>query len=389
MDEIMFAAIDRMIESGGQNLARAVVIGKLAKKPADTLLAELEKNGFIRKEGSKFSLTGEGRRAWDGQAGEDRKRELADRPIAAFLAAVQKQGGKALTATQKRQFSDEIVQRVKAEGLVVEAGANKYKLSANGEAFLKTRELEEHLKQLRTNVQHLFQAPHDLLQQIAQDTANLAQGGAARSAIAEARSAIEGEVARAKATFERSLQGIQAIAGLGAVAQTLEKSLPAALAGALERIDVEAERMKQRQADLRQTAEEFWKDLEQARQEIDRRMAAVDEKAQAAKKPVDPVVSTPAPVPSDDVVWQATRRAYEQLEQQFKLTSELIKVPRLTDLVRGEFPALTPAHFHDLLQRWQREDRLVLQVCNDPHFEPRSSEGIPSPRGLLFYIDMK
>jgi hypothetical protein len=32
---------------------------------------------------------------------------------------------------------------------------------------------------------------------------------------------------------------------------------------------------------------------------------------------------------------------------------------------------------------------LVLQVCNDPHFEPRSAEGIPSSRGLLFYVEMK
>ena len=71
------------------------------------------------------------------------------------------------------------------------------------------------------------------------------------------------------------------------------------------------------------------------------------------------------------------------------MTAELIKVPNLTDRVRAEVPGVTAARFHDLLRLWQSEDRLVLQVCNDPHVEPRSAEGIPSSRGLLFYVEMK
>jgi hypothetical protein len=344
MDESLFTAVDRMIVAGGQKLARAVVVGNLAKKPANALLADLEKHGYIRKEGSKFTLTDEGRRDWENRAGEERKRELADRLVAEFLAAVQKQSGKALSAKQRQQFDEGFVNRVKTYGFVVEAGVSKYSLSARGEGFLKERELNEQLKRLRAGVEDLFKAPQTLLQQITRDTECLA------ATVSAARDHMEAEVGRLR---------------------KLEK-------------------------ELRQTADQIRVELEHARQEMGCPAVVVEEKAPAEKSPVSTAGPSPAPSsptaalpPSEEAIWQATRRAYEQLEKQFKLTSELIKVPNLTDLVRTEIPGLPAERLHDLLQRWQREDRLVLQVCNDPHFEPRSAEGIPSPRGLLFYVDMK
>src|SRR5262249_52140636 len=90
VDDRLFVALDGMVEAGGQKFARGAVVGKLAKKPADALLADLTQHGYIRKDGNKFTLTEEGRQAWEQRASEARKRELADRAVAGFLAVVVK-----------------------------------------------------------------------------------------------------------------------------------------------------------------------------------------------------------------------------------------------------------------------------------------------------------
>jgi hypothetical protein len=396
VEDKLFAALDRMVENGGQKVAKGAVVGDLAKKAADALLADLSAHKYIRKDGNKFTLTDEGRYAWESRASESRKQELTDRAVAEFLAVVVKVNAKALTAKQRQQFDEGFIKRVQAEGLVVGAGANKYKLSPKGEEFLQARELEEQLKRLRTAAQGLLKEPQALLAGLAKDTEQLAEGGAIRSAFAEARAAIQEEVARAQAGLERSLEGLQAFGSLLRVAQTLEKELPRAVSGALERIDAEAEQVRKLEAELRQRADQFREQMEQSREQMERWAAAVEERTRAERQSAGARGPAPAPSsapaaepPPDEVIWKATRRAYEQLEQRFKLTAELIKVPDLNDSVHAEVPELTVARFHDLLQRWQREDRLVLQVCNDPHVEPRSAEGIPSSRGLLFYVEMK
>ncbi len=396
MDDNFFASLDRIVEAGGQKLAKGIVIGDLAKKAAVALLADLEAHNYIRKDGNKYSITDEGRRAWEGKAPAARKRELADRVVAKFLAVV-KQTTKALGKPQQKLFEAAFIQQVEADELVVGTGANKYKLTPRGEAFLQDREpLEAQLKRLQTAAHDLLKAPQSLLHNIVKEAEQLAEGGAIRAAFAEARTAIQEEVTRAQKAFEHSLNGLQAFASLIAAAQTLKKELPAAVAGALERIDATAERVEKLETELRQTTDHFKEQLDQARHEMERRAAAVEAKAQAERTSAsvgettsEPTRARAAEPPTDEVVWQATRRAYEHLEQQFKMTSELIKVPNLTDIACAEVPGLTAARFHDLLQRWQREDRLVLQVCNDPHFEPRAAEGIHSSRGLLFYVEMK
>jgi hypothetical protein len=88
-------------------------------------------------------------------------------------------------------------------------------------------------------------------------------------------------------------------------------------------------------------------------------------------------------------VWDATHRAYDHLRRETIRIGGIVKVPELTDAVQKAVPGLTPAAFHDLLQKWQQEDRLTLQLCNDPRLEPRAAEGIQSPRGLLFYVQMR
>jgi hypothetical protein len=378
-DDKLFAALDRMIEAGGQKLAKKVLVGDLAKKAADTLVTDLETHNYIHKDGKTFSVMIEGRRAWEERASEPRKREIADRPVAAFLEAVNTQNGKALSAAQKKTFREDIIRQVQAEGLVIEVGAKKYKLSPKGEAFLQARDLER----LRTATQDSLKAPQAFLRHLAEGIEKLAEGRAIHSVFAEARAAIQTKLDQARADSERSLDGLKALVNLVAA----EEVLHGAVTQALERIDAETERVRSLETELRHTAVKIQEELECARQQMEKSVAALEERARTTTV-LTPTSVAPAE-PSDEAILQATRRTYGHLEQQFKVTGELIKIPNLADGVRVEVPGLTATRFHDLLQRWQREDRLVLQVCNDPHFEPRSAEGIPSARGLLFYVEMK
>ena len=52
MNDTLFAVLDRMVEAGGQKLAKGVLVGELAKKAADGLLAELASHKYIRKDAS-------------------------------------------------------------------------------------------------------------------------------------------------------------------------------------------------------------------------------------------------------------------------------------------------------------------------------------------------
>ncbi len=52
-----------------------------------------------------------------------------------------------------------------------------------------------------------------------------------------------------------------------------------------------------------------------------------------------------------------------------------------------DHPDMTREQVHDELDRLQSEDKLILQVVNDRHLEPRAGEMIEHPhRGLLGYI---
>jgi hypothetical protein len=90
-------------------------------------------------------------------------------------------------------------------------------------------------------------------------------------------------------------------------------------------------------------------------------------------------------------LWDATREAYQQLEREMQTLPDkpMPKIPRLVDLIRQKHPEITDAQMHQLLQKWQKEDRLTLQSANDPHMEPTSGRFIQGDRGPLGYIDIQ
>lgn len=110
----------------------------------------------------------------------------------------------------------------------------------------------------------------------------------------------------------------------------------------------------------------------------------------ARKRTIKPKVDSqqkPAtPAPDATTVYDATRQAWQELSSRALRIGGLVKIPDLYDAVADYVPGLSQSDFHALLQRWQSEDRLGLQLCDTPHLEPRASEGIATPRGLLHYV---
>lgn len=67
-------------------------------------------------------------------------------------------------------------------------------------------------------------------------------------------------------------------------------------------------------------------------------------------------------------------------------TGGIINVPELVDRMMASSPGMTQADAHKLLQQWQKEDKLTLQLDNDPRLNPRAKDTIDSPRGRLAFV---
>ena len=96
------------------------------------------------------------------------------------------------------------------------------------------------------------------------------------------------------------------------------------------------------------------------------------------------VPSAPKTAPPEAEVWRETEQAARTLGRDGKL----IKIPELSDRVREAAPGLDADQFLKMLGRWRDEDRLALQVCDDPRLEARANEGIRTQRGLLYYVHL-
>lgn len=86
--------------------------------------------------------------------------------------------------------------------------------------------------------------------------------------------------------------------------------------------------------------------------------------------------------------WDAAKKAYEQVYQKAKFTTGVVKIPELIDAMRKIAPDLSPVDIREMLQQWQKEDKLTLGLANDPRLEPRAAEGVHTNRGLRMYVQM-
>lgn len=129
------------------------------------------------------------------------------------------------------------------------------------------------------------------------------------------------------------------------------------------------------------TVEQQVATLGQQRQQLVAQLALVEQQL-AALTSVRPAATAAA-------VWPVAAREAGRIRQGNLRIGGIVKVPDLTDAVLGAVSPLTAPAFHGMLQQWQREDRLTLQLCNDPRLEPRAAEGIHTDCGLRYYVQLR
>jgi hypothetical protein len=191
---------------------------------------------------------------------------------------------------------------------------------------------------------------------------------------------------RARAAFEEGLRELAAFAHLVEGGHRLKAAVAQSSDGLRERLDEESSRrealersLRESMADQQQALDAFRRCFEERTAELESRLASLS--SSSTQPPVETMLS-------EDEVWGATKTAHEAQRAETIRLGGIVKVPELTDAVCRSIHGLNRSRFHELLKKWQGDDRLVLQVCNDPRLEPRADEGIESPRGLLYYVKL-
>jgi hypothetical protein len=395
MAPTVFQLLDKAIEAGGTGLAGKDLVG--TGKAATTLLDEACSSGLLERtagRGPKYTVTARGREAWEQQAPEERRRQVQERQrqqqrgkLVEFLALVEKKQGKALTRTELPRFPAPIRQEA-CDRQLVEPGPrdNSYRLLPGGEEMLLAeRPVEEQLQRLRRLHQEVVALWRAAQQRLGQEVE-----GAGSQTLRAAGEQLAERGASACRTFDGALADLGGLAGVAEAGRQLRAEVDAASRQARQAVEAEKARLADLEARLRQEAGRQREQLEAFEGRVEERLAEIARRLDTAKPgvPDSPPPRRNGP-PSDAAMWEAARSAHERLRQENLRIGGIVKVPELTDAVLRAADGLSPAAFHELLRRWQQEDRLTLQLCNDPRLEPRAAEGIQSPRGLLFYVQMR
>jgi len=354
---------------------------KTALKVKQPLLAEALSQGWIEQVGKSYCLTSAGEQAWwqhaseaERLAYEEKKSQHEKQLLQQFLVLVQEKKGKPLTQKQQRQYSAALRQKANEQQLVRETKANTYELTLQGQFECASPEervglLEKQLTQLRQAwTSHLCEVQKQLQQTLEKHLPELRQE---LPLLQQAETAFQ--------TLQSLMQQMQPL-------QALTTLLP------------QQEQFQSRLQSLEETAKQLRAQLEEKStaltQEFQRLEGVLQTlRAETLSKPQTPpvVISSPPPepMPTEQELWQATQAEYRRLYNESFRSGSLVRIPELTDAIRQRFPQVTAQNYANLLRSWQLNDRLVLQVCNNPEGIPRSNEGIMTPNGLLLYVFMQ
>lgn len=383
----VFQALDRAIEAGGRLLASRAVVG--TGQTAASLLGEMCAAGLLDKtEGRspRFTVTARGREAWAREAPERRRREVERREqeqrrqaLGELLSLVERKQGKALTKAELSRIPAFILEEARKRGMV-RAGekANTYSLLPAGEeALLAVQPVERQVERLRHLHREVMAAWRAAQGRVAQEVE-----GAGAPALQDAVGQLAQRGEEALRAFDAALDELGGLARLADAVRQVRAEVEAAIAAEKARLAEAETKLRQESASLRERLESW-----------DRQAQAC--LAELARKQEQAAVPEPRPAPQRNgppppaVVWEAVRTAHERLKQENSRVGGIVKVPELTDAVMKLVDGLTPGQLHEMLKSYQAEDRLTLQLCNDPRLEPRAAEGIHSSRGLLFYVQMR
>jgi hypothetical protein len=391
----VFQVLDKAMEVGGTDLAGKDLVG--SAKGANPVLAEMCISGLLEKTAAKspkYTLTPKGREAWEQEASEDRRRQVKrhdqerrQQAVAQFLSVVEKKQGKALTRAELSRLPITIRQEA-CDHKLIEPGekASSFRLLPAGEELLLAqRPIGDQLQRLRQQHQQMVAQWRAIQKTLGQE---LERAGSQKLETAGEYLAERG--AAACQAFDATLADLGGLATVAEAARQLRAEVEEATRQARQVVEAEQTRLADLESRLRRESGQQREQLEAFERQLEMRLVDVARRLGEARPGVsDSRSPQPDGQPSEAALWEATRSAYERLRQETLRIGGIVKVPELTDAVMRVGNGLVPAAFHNLLQKWQQEDRLTLQLCNDPRLEPRSAEGISSPRGLLFYVQMR
>lgn len=359
---------------GDSSYSPAQLTGK-SGKAAQQVLSPLLERGWIEKRAKKYAVTDEGKACWERETTSEEKAQIFADAIAAFVQIVEAKHGKKLTKADLSKQSPEVQQRATNEGHVLPgAKAGFFLLTSKGMQFLLSRlpadELLLRIQESLKEMSGLWSAANDRVQE---DYRKIG---------------IQIEDYRVEAKERMA----ELRAGLSTEFQELGQ-----LAGGSRLIEQTLQRVAEIGDSRLQKCKTLHSKTEFAREELAEQRLEVDEKLEEMKKtldarlgdaPVAPSVNSASAIPAEEDISTATMDAYHEIHRRNKRTGGIVNVPELYDEVRRTQPTLPRKRFDALLLKWQRTDEVVLQVCNDPHYEPRIEEGIDSPRGRLFYVQL-
>jgi hypothetical protein len=394
----VYQALDKAIEAGGSNLTGKDIVG--AARGATGLLDEMCTSGLLEKTSGrspKYTVTANGRETWERQVPEDRRHQIQQieqqqrqQQLLGFLKLIEKKHGRPLTKTELPRFPAPVRDEA-CDRHLIEKGekANSYRLLESGEQMLLAEQpFEEQLERLRQLSRQVVAQWHATQQRMHRELT-----GAAIGPLEQATSRLAERGQKACEAFDNAVAEMAGLVGVREAAQQVRAEVETAARQARETVEAERARLADLEAGLQQEAQQQRDLLASFERQLEERFADLERRLKASGEVANPAPLEPAPPlqsePSEVAVWDATRLAYERLRRQSLAVGGIVKVPELTDAVTRSLDDLSSVVFHDLLKKWQQEDRLTLQLCNDPRLEPRSSEGIQSPRGLLFYVQMR
>ncbi len=391
----LFEALDAAVKAEGKKLSAKELGG-------NAIAEELKKAGYVEdgKVDKKKSLvvTEKGKKALEHEQtpervdGREKSRKHA--LMVQFLAAIEKSGK--LSGKDKAAIPEATIEEAKTKRLIAPGKKpDSYELQPGGETVLFGRKpLDEQVAALKKTNDQLVARVHGAHLKAKESLEPLQGDG-----VSELKSALEAIESRSKAAaeeFTKVLGEIAAFSTIAGAAARFQSVLEESRTAAVRQLHAEAEQAKSREAESKQLITSELRKIDEEMKHLAERIAATEAKAAEALKatpasvPHPKAESHPKPEPqsssTDHAIWETTKKEFETLHAETARMGGIVKIPELTDAVRKHYSDLTPEHFHHLLQEWGKAGKLTLQHCSTTDKEPRSSEGIHSPTGLLFYI---
>ena len=389
MSEAIFHALDKVVEGGGSNLSKSAIVGR--SKKDDNILSELCERGYLEKTGGrqpKYNLTSTGRSAWEelapsGRVAEvtEKKRKEQEQLLFDFLSTIQSQQGKALNKTQRTTFS-RITEEAQSKGLV-QAGpkANTFTLLEQGEELLLSAQpLEIQVKELEKLYQETARQARVTQKHLEEELTGFREQS--NQCLTEVSTSLEEHLQQSKSSFEKAIEELSSLAIFMEAAQIFQNDVDATVKATQQKLHSEVTTLTELGSELQELVEKQSEQLGTFERKMLNRTEELTRKLSVEE-------TTAKQEYSEDDVWQVTTRVHAKEKEQASSLGGIVKVPDLTDGVLAELSRLSTDEFHLLLQKWEQQKKVLLQVCNVIDLESRATEGINSSRGLLFYVKIR